>query len=301
MSLLGSQLAPEDIIGVPQIVDGRSVFCPPRNIAREEPYCLFLDELNACSHEVQKAFYSLILERRIGEYHLPEGSIVIGAGNRSQDNAITRPMSSALLNRMFHVEMTVSSRIWLDWAAQNGVHHYVYDYICSRPDHLWSQPPKTEETFSTPRSWHMLSDAIQSYGDDISEQNLSLLANGCLTASHATQFVAYVRQVRSKYSMKKILSGEQRWPDRPEERDVLYFLAQSFRAQLVKELPPNRGKLSGDAKALAFRAKELLVELAGISLEIAQMAITPEDGTSLPNWFVVGAAKDIPGLLGKKR
>ena len=47
VSLLGSQLAPEDIIGVPQIVNGRSVFCPPKMIAREEPYCLFLDELNA--------------------------------------------------------------------------------------------------------------------------------------------------------------------------------------------------------------------------------------------------------------
>ena len=74
VSLLGSQLAPEDIIGVPQIVDGRSVFCPPRMIAREEPYCLFLDELNACSQEVQKAFYSLILERRIG---VPKGSILV--------------------------------------------------------------------------------------------------------------------------------------------------------------------------------------------------------------------------------
>ena len=178
VSLLGSQLAPEDIIGVPQIRDGQSVFCPPRSIARDEPYCLFLDELNACSHEVQKAFYSLILERRIGEYHLPEGSIVIGAGNRAQDNAITRPMSSALLNRMFHVEMTANSRIWLEWAAQNNIHRYVYDYICSRPDHLWAQPPKTEEPFSTPRSWHMLSDAIHSYGDNISEANLSLLAHG---------------------------------------------------------------------------------------------------------------------------
>ncbi|MDY5663891.1 MAG: AAA family ATPase, partial [Blautia sp.] len=59
VSLLGSQLAPEDIIGVPQIRDGKSVFCPPKNIAREEPYCLFLDELNACSYEVQKSFYSL--------------------------------------------------------------------------------------------------------------------------------------------------------------------------------------------------------------------------------------------------
>ena len=68
VSLLGSQLAPEDIIGVPQIRDGFSQFCPPRTIAREEPYVLFLDELNACTSEVQKAFYSLIHERRIGEY-----------------------------------------------------------------------------------------------------------------------------------------------------------------------------------------------------------------------------------------
>ena len=301
VSLLGSQLAPEDIIGVPQIVEGRSVFCPPKNIARNEPYCLFLDELNACSHEVQKAFYSLILERRIGEYHLPESSIVIGAGNRAQDNAITRPMSSALLNRMFHVEMTASSRVWLEWAAQSGIHRYVYDYICSRPDHLWTQPPKTEEPFSTPRSWHMLSDALHSYGDDVSEHDLSLLAYGCLSSVHATQFVAYVRQVRCKYSVKKILDGSQRWPNRPEERDVLYFLAQSFRTQLIKELPASRSKLGGEAQTLAYRAKELLVELAEISLEIAQMAITPEDGTDLPNWFIVEAAKDIPGLIGKRK
>ena len=45
VSLLGSQLAPEDIIGVPQIVDGKSRFCPPTMIAQDFPYCLFLDEL----------------------------------------------------------------------------------------------------------------------------------------------------------------------------------------------------------------------------------------------------------------
>ena len=47
VSLLGSQLAPEDLIGVPEIVGGKSRFCPPVMIARDEPYCLFLDELNA--------------------------------------------------------------------------------------------------------------------------------------------------------------------------------------------------------------------------------------------------------------
>jgi MoxR-like ATPase len=49
VSLLGSQLAPEDILGVPQIVDECSRFCPPRVIARDKPYCLFLHDPNACS------------------------------------------------------------------------------------------------------------------------------------------------------------------------------------------------------------------------------------------------------------
>lgn len=300
VSLLGSQLAPEDIIGVPQIQDGFSQFCPPRSIARQEPYVLFLDELNACTAEVQKAFYSLIHERRIGEYHLPEGSIVLGAGNRAQDNAITRPMSSALINRMFHVELTASPRLWLEWAAQNNIHPYIYDYISSRPDHLWSKPPKSEEPFSTPRAWHMLSDAIHSFGPDIQVDSLRILAAGCLSPQHATQFLAYVRQVRSQYALDKILSGEQPWPDKPEERDVLYFLAQSLRARLVKELPPERGRLSSDSRTLVLQAKDRITELADLSLEIARMAVTPEDGQELPDWFVVELFRDLPRLADKR-
>ena len=175
VSLLGSQLAPEDIIGIPQIRGDTSEFLPPKMIARKEPYVLFLDELNACSQEVQKAFYSLIHERRIGEYCLPAGSIVIGAGNRSQDGAIVKTMSSALINRMFHVQMRVDASQWLAWAYENSVHPWITDYISQRPDHLFSEPPKNEEPYSTPRSWHMLSDALSEYGageKELSENTL---------------------------------------------------------------------------------------------------------------------------------
>ncbi len=172
VSLLGSQLAPEDIIGIPQIRGNTSEFLPPKMIAREEPYVLFLDELNACSQEVQKAFYSLIYEKRVGEYHLPEGSIVIGAGNRTQDSAIVKTMSSALINRMFHVQLKPDVKSWLSWAYIHGIHEWVTDYISQRPDHLFSEPPKTEEPFSTPRSWHMLSDALKEFG--AGEKELSI-------------------------------------------------------------------------------------------------------------------------------
>jgi hypothetical protein len=300
VSLLGSQLAPEDIIGVPQIIDGKSVFCPPRTIARDEPYCLFLDELNACSQEVQKAFYSLIHDRRIGEYHLPEGSIIIGAGNRAQDNAIVKPMSSALINRMFHVELVASHRDWLDWAGQNGIHPHILEYIGLRPDHLWRQPPKTEEPFSTPRSWHILSDALHSYGGSITDKQLEVLACGCLSPHHATQFRAFIKQIRNRYALSAIIDGEQKWPTAPEDRDALYFLAQSFRAQLIKELPKNKNNLSGGAQTFSIRAKALMKDLAAISLEIAQMAVTPEGGERLPDWFMVEIVLDLPRLAEKK-
>lgn len=301
VSLLGSQLAPEDIIGVPQIVDGKSRFCPPQLIARDEPYCLFLDELNACSHEVQKSFYSLIHERRVGDYSLPEGSIVIGAGNRAQDSAIVKPMSSALMNRMVHVSLRASHRDWLEWAYDNCIHPWIVEYIQLRPDHLWVQPPKTEEPFSTPRAWHMLSDTLREFGEDIAEEMLEALACGCLSASHAGQFKAFVKQIRNRFALSSLLKGEMKWPDQPEDRDVLYFLAQSFRAHLIKELPTQNESLSLHAKELSYHAKALIKQLASISLEIAQMVVARDDtdAAALPDWFIIEIARDLPRIIVK--
>lgn len=301
VSLLGSQLAPEDLMGVPQIVDGCSVFRPPKMIARKEPYCLFLDELNACSHEVQKAFYSLIHEHRVGEYVLPEGSIVIGAGNRAQDSAIVKPLSSALINRMVHVHLQVNSRDWLDWAGQNNIHPWVLEYIRLRPDQLFQPPPKHEEPFSTPRSWHMLSDALHQFGDDIPAFALDALAFGCLTPSHATQFKGFLKQVRNRFQLQSILSGKASWPKEPENRDLLYFLAQSFRAQLIKELPPEKDKPGAAPRQLAHRAKTLLVQLSQISLEMAQLVVLEEKGQEgLPDWFRIDLIRDLPRLVDKR-
>jgi hypothetical protein len=209
-------------------------------------------------------------------------------------------MSSALINRMFHVELIASHRDWLNWANQNGIHPYIVEYIGLRPDHLWRQPPKTEEPFSTPRSWHILSDAMRSYGDGITEKQLEVLASGCLSPHHAVQFRAFVRQIRNRYALSAILDGEQKWPEKPEDRDILYFLAQSFKAQLIKELPPGKNNLSESARQLSIRAKALLKDLTRISLEIAQLTVSSEDDGGLPDWFLVEVVRDLPRLAMKK-
>lgn len=303
VSLLGSQLAPEDIIGIPQIKGDTSEFLPPKMIARTEPYVLFLDELNACSQEVQKAFYSLIHERRIGEYHLPEGSIVIGAGNRSQDSAIVKTMSSALINRMFHVQLTANPRDWIHWAQGNNIHPWVIDYIIQRPDHLFSEPPKTEEPFSTPRSWHMLSDALWEYhaeDGNLSSEILRMLCYACLTPAHAGMFLAFTKNINNRHMLDDIIAKEAKWPANPKDRDILYFLAQSFRAKLLHELPKTRQEISGNMLSFVYRAKAMIKELSTINFEIAQMTVASDEGEALPDWFMVEVVRDLPRLVSDK-
>ncbi len=302
VSLLGSQLAPEDIIGIPRINGNVSEFLPPKMIARNEPYVLFLDELNACSQEVQKAFYSLIYERRIGEYHLPKGSVVIGAGNRAQDNAIVKTMSSALVNRMFHVQLKVDVKQWLSWAYNAGLHPWITDYITVRPEHLFSVPPKTEEPFSTPRSWHTLSDLIKEFegtGLTPGSPMLKTLAYGCISPTHAGMFVAYTKQLGNKNLLSDIIKGDARWPSAPEDRDVLYFLAQSFRDRLILELPQNKEQIDRNTQLLTHRAKALMKELASINFELAQLVVSDDGGKTLPGWFMVEIVRDLPRLIQK--
>lgn len=302
VSLLGSQLAPEDIIGIPRITDEVSEFLPPKMIARKEPYVLFLDELNACSQEVQKAFYSLIYERRIGEYHLPEGSVVIGAGNRMQDNAIVKTMSSALINRMFHVQLKVNAEKWLDWAYTEGIHPWITEYITIRPEHLFSTPPKIEEPFSTPRSWHMLSDLLKEYEKStgtVSQETLKMLSYGCISPSHAGMFVAFTKQLGNKNLLSDIIKGDAKWPGAPEERDVLYFLAQSFRDRLLLELPEEKDKLDANTQFFTHRAKAMMKELASINFELAQLVVSDDNGKALPEWFMVEIVRDLPRLIQK--
>jgi len=168
-SLLGTQVAPEDVSGVPRIVGERSVFCPPRALLPEnaEPFCLFLDELPACAPDVQKAFYSLLLERRIGEFALPRGTWVVAAGNRTQDRALVRAMSSALVNRVTVLQIGVDVAEWLQWAAASRLREDVRRFVSTVPDALLRPVPDEPAPFSTPRAWASFSralDAAQSHG-----------------------------------------------------------------------------------------------------------------------------------------
>ena len=258
VTLLGTQIAPEDLIGVPRIrrVDGGACVtevCPPRAILRAEPFLLFIDELNSAVPDVQKAFYSLILDRRLGDYELPAGSRVVGAGNRVEDRALVRPMATALANRMVHVALEPDADAWLGWGATHGVHPLVLAFIRARPDRLFELPP-TDATpaYPTPRAWHMLSDAIESVGEHL----WAATAAGSVGDRAGAEWSAFAKRALGAPSLEALAGGTAAVPRDPE---LIYFLGASCLARLASTSRAD-GELVGKAvTALGAASKEVAV------------------------------------------
>jgi hypothetical protein len=192
----------------------------------------------------------------------------------------------------------------LEWAYSAGIHPWITEYIGLRPSHLWSQPSAHEEPYSTPRSWHILSDAMQAHAEaDLNQDRLKVLAGGCLSPEHATTFVAWVKQARNKYTINAILKGDQKWPSAPEDQPLLYFLAQSFRDQLAKELPPEYDTRDPKINEMVHRALGCLKTLAEINLEDAQLVIAADDRAprQVPSWFIIEVTKTLPRITARRQ
>src|SRR5688572_1822923 len=234
-SLLGTQIAPEDVSGIPRIIGERSLFCPPRVLLPEnpEPFCLFLDELPACAPDVQKAFYSLLLERRLGEHTLPAGTWVVAAGNRQQDRALVRSLSSALVNRVTIMHLRVDADEWQEWAGKAGIRRDVRSYISFMPDALMRDVPHDPQPFSTPRAWAELSQALDmaEASGILNRDTRRALAFGRLSSEDAAVFCALAEETVGKLASVESYIEQ---PDMlPKGETARWFILNSIRQNVA--------------------------------------------------------------------
>ena len=262
-SLLGTQIAPEDVSGIPRIVGERSVFCPPRILLpeRPEPFCLFLDELPAYAPDVQKALYSLLLERRLGEHALPKGTWVVAAGNRVQDRALVRSMSSALVNRVTIINLRVDAADWIAWAKANGVRDDVVSFVTYMPDALMRPVPHEPQPFSTPRAWTLLSRALelaQSSGI-LTREVRRALAFGRVSPEDAAVFCALAEEaIERMHPLEHYIKHPDLLPKGDAARwFVLNSMRQHIREGTLKGLTPRA--VNRFLKSLATEHQLILV------------------------------------------
>jgi len=161
-SLLGTQIAPEDVSGVPRIVGERSVFCPPRVAAARTCRTVLPVPRRAARMRAGRAEGVLLAAARTpaGRVRAARGNVGGRRGHRVQDRALVRTMSSALVNRVTILQIRVDVDEWQAWAARNGVRADVRSFIHYLPDALERPVPQEPVPFSTPRAWALLSRSL---------------------------------------------------------------------------------------------------------------------------------------------
>jgi len=197
-------LDPVDLRGLPKINnDGVSHWCAPSFLPRKGEGVLFLDELNAAPPLVQAACYQLVLDRRVGEYVLPDGWAVVAAGNRESDRAVTHRMPSALANRFVHLEFTVDTDEWLAWAENAGISREIIEFIKFRPALLHDFDPEQDtRAFPTPRSWEFASKLLVSMENSLPDAEL---LEGTVGKGAATELLGFLNIKKSLPKIEHIL------------------------------------------------------------------------------------------------
>jgi hypothetical protein len=276
--LMLSQIEAADLRGLPALdhKTGRTVWYPPEFLPREGEGILFLDELSAAEPRLQVAAYQLILDRRVGEYRLPEGWWVVGAGNAPDDGALAYDMGTALADRLVHFKVVPEAREWIKWGQAHGINPEVLTFMQVKPDFLESnqlQQSSGQLIGPTPRSWERVSDVLKIEKD---RANREFIVSGIVGEAAAAEFFHVVEEIQDLPPIEKILKAEGKELDSLLPKNVagLYGLTYSLSAY-VSDLEMGKaamralirmGEIEGDelprAEVQAL-AMELLFEKAG--------------------------------------
>jgi len=217
---------PTDLKGIPfyDKASHTALWAPPAFLPSDGEGILFLDELNSAAPAVQSSAYQLILDRRIGEYILPDGWAIVAAGNRDGDRGVTYRMPAPLANRFVHFELDVNVDDWRLWAFENGIDSRIIAYISYKKEHLFTFDATSKaKSFATPRSWEYVHSILAA---DVTKELLLDVISGAVGREVAVSFLSFVKVMDRLPDIEQIVSGELH--EYPDEVDVLYALSSGI-------------------------------------------------------------------------
>ena len=192
---------------------------------------LFLDEITSAPPSVSAAAYQLILDRRLGEYEVPDGWAIFAAGNRQGDRGVTYTMPAPLANRFSHFEFETNLDDWVAWAYANGIDERVIGFLRFRPELLFDfDPAHNPVAFPSPRSWEFAHRGLQKFGNQPAILQGTLQA--CVGPAAGVEIHAFVNSLDQMPDLDGIIEGTEMAV--PKEIDLQYAVAAALVGRAIK-------------------------------------------------------------------
>ena len=214
------QLDPVDLRGLPRIKEDQTEWVPPKFLPTAGKGILFLDELTSAPQMTQAGCYQLVLDRKLGEYVLPDGWVVIAAGNPASERGVHFSMPRPLRNRFVHLELEADLNDWCKWAVGAGVRPEIIAFLRFKPDLLHTADATSDaNAWPTPRSWEMASNVLRGIANRQKTTFLSgasefeaQLLDGTVGPAAAAELIAFLRLFRQLPSIDEIMLNPEMAP-----------------------------------------------------------------------------------------
>ncbi|MCP5409886.1 MAG: AAA family ATPase [Chromatiaceae bacterium] len=230
-----SQMEPSDLRGIPFRSGSQVEWAVPALLPDSDRHgvegILFLDEITSAPPAVSAAAYQLILDRRLGEYRIPEHWAIFAAGNRQGDRGVTYTMPAPLANRFSHFEVETNLDDWVIWAYRNAIDERIIAFLRFRPELLFDfDPAHNPVAFPSPRSWEFAHRGLQKF--DHHPQLLQSALQACVGPAAGVELHAFVNNLEQMPDLDGIIAGREIAV--PTEIDLQYAVAAALVGRAIR-------------------------------------------------------------------
>ncbi len=172
---------------------------------------LFIDEVNCVSETLSAAMLDLLQNKKFGPHRIPDGWVLVAAGNPPEFNSSAREFDIATLDRIRLIDVEPDAEVWVRYAMSAGVHDAVTYYLQVKPQNLLTvENTPSGPVFATPRAWEDLSTVLKEHDRLGLTVDVNLISQYIRNPDIAAEFKRYLdfhRKYREEHDVDSILEG----------------------------------------------------------------------------------------------
>ncbi len=209
---------------------------------------LFIDEINCVSETLAPTMLQFLQCKTFGNQAIPEGWLIVAAGNPPEYNKSVRDFDMVTLDRVRYLNIEADYKVWKEYAREKHLHNAILSYLELRQKNFYRVEADVDGIrFVTARGWEDLSSLMQVYEKldlPVDESVIREFIHHEDVAEDVAAYFELYRKYRDDYGIADILAGKVR----PETFARIYAAAFDERLSVVNLLLDGLSEFFGNVQ-----------------------------------------------------
>ena len=172
---------------------------------------LFIDEINCVSETLAPAMLQFLQGKTFGTHKVPEGWIIVAAGNPPEYNKSVREFDVVTLDRIRRIDVEENYGVWREYAWQAGIHPAILSYLELKREYFYRMETTVDgRMFATARGWEDLSEflkACEAVGKKVDREVVHQYIQHWKIAKDFAGYLELFAKYKKDYGLEKLLEG----------------------------------------------------------------------------------------------